>query len=526
MELARATPTMLPDSTRPIDHADAVATLVDDKTLNSELLNFSVGAPDALRRLEEGCFWLEAYRQGVRGDPLRAYQVVDRIDNLMQPHRMEVSREYLDAGGRQQTYRERRIWNAVVHFAHELAAGYEICLQLFQANVRGAKPLKPHIPTATARAIRSLTLILRWNLLRYAAVEPTLWSRMGNLYAYAERERFLSERFKVYPDMHGDSTVRREYLRALVLSVSGMESLLPPNQVAAERVIATVADFFLLHRRPAAGCHFAVDLKASRSPFRVSDSLAPARTVRFFGPGDAAVMLEGLMQRTVETGHAPTEIKLVGDVYASTIHEVLEHLSRQWGLTPPLRSETRQRALSTLNVANSFDKVLRAVSAEQGSEEIDDITEAWTVENESTGGFGAVLPPLEGDWLAIGTLVASKPTWPASWSVGIIRRLSTDELGRRAVGVQVLARGGVAVELESLNEAGRPHAAVLLPAETQTSLIGGEVTLLLPRDLIDWSARYTLRVHQRTYTVSPVRLAESGDDFDIYTFAIEENAAS
>jgi hypothetical protein len=165
------------------------------------------------------------------------------------------------------------------------------------------------------------------------------------------------------------------------------------------------------------------------------------------------------------------------------------------------------------------------VSAEQGSEEIDEITEAWTVENESTGGFGAVLPPLEGDWLAIGTLVAAKPTWPASWSVGIIRRLSTDELGRRAVGVQVLARGGVAVELESLKESGKPHPAVLLPAETQTSLAGGEVTLLLQRDLIDWSARYTLRVHQRSYIIAAVRLADSGDDFDIYTFAIEESTA-
>ena len=156
-----------------------------ERTLNSEMLGFSMGAPDALRRLEEGSFWLEAYRQGVRGDPARAYQVVDRIDNLMQPHRLEVTREYLDAGGRQQTYRERRIWHAVVHFAQELVSGYEVCLQLFQAGVRGSEALTPLIPIITARAMRSLTLVLRWNLLRYAAVEPALWSRMGALYAYA-----------------------------------------------------------------------------------------------------------------------------------------------------------------------------------------------------------------------------------------------------------------------------------------------------------------------------------------------------
>ena len=107
----------------------------------------------------------------------------------------------------------------------------------------------------TARAMRALTLVLRWTLLRYVAVEPAFWSRIGALYAYAEHERFLSRQFKLYPAMAGDSTVRREYLRALVLAVSGTENLLPAGQVVADRVVATVAEFFLLHRRSSTGCH-------------------------------------------------------------------------------------------------------------------------------------------------------------------------------------------------------------------------------------------------------------------------------
>jgi len=31
----------------------------DESTLNSALMSFSVGSPDALRKLEEGAFWLE-----------------------------------------------------------------------------------------------------------------------------------------------------------------------------------------------------------------------------------------------------------------------------------------------------------------------------------------------------------------------------------------------------------------------------------------------------------------------------------
>jgi len=323
--------------------------------------------------------------------------------------------------------------------------------------------------------------------------------------------------------MAGDSTVRREYLRALILSVSGTENLLPASQVVAERVIATIAEFFLLHRRPAAGCHFAVDLLASRPPYRVGDGVAPARTVRFFGPGDAAVMVDRMAQRTVESGRVPAELGLVGEANAGSVLEVLQHLSRHWDPSPPARSELRQRVLSTLNVAHGFDPVLEAVSAEQGSADVDEITEAWTAENESSGGFGAVLPARDGDWLAIGALVAAKPTWPASWSLGVIRRLSTDEMGRRAVGVQILARGGVAVELSPLpiGAAGDSHPAVLLPAGAQASLTGAEVTLVVAHGTLSWSLSYAMRIQERTYSVNPLRVVESGDDFDVVSFAIQ-----
>src|SRR6478672_11272373 len=130
MDLARERPMHI-DSDRSQFNPAPDGKPLSESTLNSALMSFSVGSPDALRKLEEGGFWLEAYRSGVKGDPMRAFQVVDRIDVLMQPYRLEATREYLGSGGRQQTYRERRIWHAVVHFAHELAAGYETCLQMF-----------------------------------------------------------------------------------------------------------------------------------------------------------------------------------------------------------------------------------------------------------------------------------------------------------------------------------------------------------------------------------------------------------
>jgi hypothetical protein len=96
-------------------------------------------------------------------------------------------------------------------------------------------------------------------------------------------------------------------------------------------------------------------------------------------------------------------------------------------------------------------------------------------------------------------------------------------MARRAVGVQVLARGVIAVELLPLpiGDAGDPRSALLLPAGTQTSLSGGEVTLIVARGTLSWSFSYAMRIHGRTYSVNPRRVVESGDDFDIVSFAIE-----
>ena len=60
--------------------------------------------------------------------------------------------------------------------------------------------------------------------------------------------------------------------------------------------------------------------------------------------------------------------------------------------------DDEHRVLATMHVAYGFERVLNALSAEPG--DMDDVTEAWTVENESSGGFGAVLLGERGDLIA------------------------------------------------------------------------------------------------------------------------------
>ena len=131
-------------------------------------------------------------------------------------------------------------------------------------------------------------------------------------------------------------------------------------------------------------------------------------------------------------------------------------------------------------------------------------------------------PARDGDWLAIGALVAAKPTWPAAWSLGVIRRLSTDDTGRRASACRfsrVAALRWSCCRCRS-GDSGRPRPAYSSPAGTQTSLNGGEVTLVVAHGALAWSLSYAMRIHERSYSVNPRRVVESGDDFDVVSFAI------
>ena len=295
---------------------------------------FDFAAQDSLGRLEEASFWLETHRHGIAHDALRAFEMVDCLDNRAQPERLAVMREYLNWNESGQTDRQHRIWRAVFRYACELALSYEMCFALLRPSSKQTHQLTSLEPIIAARTLRALSLQVRYALLRYMPVEATVWGRMGSLYAFSERRLCATIRRKVYPGMHEDSTVRREYLRGLLLAASGMDDLEPNAQIVADRIIVAVADFFLLDCQPRAGCHFAVALGGGM-PYRISENIPSNRNVRFFGPGDAGVIVDGYLRHTVETQSVPNSFRLNGNFDVTLVENVLRHLSRHWAATAP-----------------------------------------------------------------------------------------------------------------------------------------------------------------------------------------------
>jgi hypothetical protein len=93
----------------------------------------------------------------------------------------------------------------------------------------------------------------------------------------------------------------------------------------------------------------------------------------------------------------------------------------------------------------------------------------------------------------------------------------------------MLATGGAAV---TVFPSGPPVAGttlspegelcILLPSSTTSS---GECTLLLRRELFSSKHSLEMRAYDREYLLSPVALAEQGDDFEIGRFRILEREA-
>ncbi len=501
--------------------------MADEKGAKEFLADLPSG--DSFKALSEVSFWLDATRTAEGLKPQRSYEIIDQLDAAAKPHQRKLAQEYLGGDSRLQRFQEQRIWSAMVELWRQLGAAYEYCLAQTLPGVSGSGALKPLAPNLTCRALRALTLELKWSMMRYSPVDPSLWGRCGALYSQAELGGFALKVCTVYPGAWGESTVQRELLKALMLSMSATDSLLPHKLELAERIVAQFSQHFVLQKQLGRGCHYHVDLSESRPPARLVARITAAPTVRYFGPGPASEMAEKIVGTITASGAIPSDLNLGGHYEPSAVIEVLRHLARYWAPVPPVRAQERHKSFSRINVVHDFDDILTIISGESDDLSFDDNIETWAVENESEGGYGAVIPQAKGDWLKVGTLLGIKLEDGAAWGVGIVRRLGNDASQQRYVGVQTLAKGGARVTLFPVGGKGASadsgQDAVLLPSSSADSGGTGELSLLMRMGTFSPRQSFQMRAYERDYLLVPKQLLEGGQDFDMAKFRVLQRAA-
>ena len=474
---------------------------------------------DSVKAIELICFWLDsiANTDDFRTD-LR-FQLIDLLDQAAKIHQRKIVQEYL-LGQRLQKIRENMLWTTAISFCKLLGASYNRCIDDFQSGSTGSSSIQKQIPVVIARALRALTLQLKWSLLRYGHIDDHIWGELGRLYRFAETQRNSTAAVEVYPDEHGRSSVRREFLSAMMLSVSSPDGLNLLEQDIAERAIAHFSSRYVLQDQPSPGCTFLFDLSMRKPPARVQKGASSVGDLRYFGAGNATAGLTQLIAETRKMDCVPADVKLGGRSNTGPVLEVLEHLARYWSDLPPSRSSERHKVTMRLTVAPSFSGLLNEIEADNDNDSLDFTrTESWIVENASGAGYGTIIPQVKGDWIRVGALVGLKTETEYGWRVGIVRRISQ----QKRVGIQLLSGFANAVVVSSttgnasMQMKGEGDRAVLLSRNPDEN---GEIKLLLRSDTYKPRENLDLMVRDMKYLLRPSKLLERGFDFDCAQFEI------
>jgi len=483
---------------------------------------------DSTKALEEITRWLESLNRADGFKVDRRYECVDLLDGAARRHQRELTQEYLSTP-RVQKFLENRLWNAEFGFCKELGDAYVRCIKESVSGFEGSSAVQRVLPALVARALRTLALQLKWILLRYGLVEKRIWAHLALLYRLAEEKGMTDQAIAVYPGPHGESTVKREFLKALMLPASSLDGLPPVRQQIAERTVAHFAEAFVLSAQPD-GCTHSFDLAAPGVPARLIQGVAPARLL-FFGAGEALTGIDQLAEQIAAKGGVPQDFNLGGSYPNDEVIGVLRHLAQYWSDKAPARGSERRPTAARITVVPGADQVFGALEQSTGKNldfSQNQTAESWIVENVSDGGYGAIVPPQKIDWVRVGALIGMKGETSNYLGIGLIRRITRDAHQQRRVGIKVLTKTAIPVRISKANTMSalnfdlREETAILLTVKPDAR---GEVDMLLRVGIFKGRDSLEMTVQERNYQLVPSSIVEAGEDYYWARFKVKKQSS-
>lgn len=480
---------------------------------------------DPMKALGEITNWLDSLRETKAYKPDRLFENIDLLDGAAKNYQRKLAQDYFSTS-RQQKFQESRLWTGSYAFWKALSDAYLECVSRFESAQTGGTAFRKNLPVIVARTLRALTLQLKWILVRYGPVDPRVWSDIGRLYQFAEAAGFASNAIAIYPGSHGGGSVKQEFLKAVMLSISSTDGLSPIRQEIAERAVAHFSSGFRIAQQPGPGCGYCFDIAGGKPPFRVVGEKTLPATARYFGAGDALAELRKVEATIRETGAIPSSVHLGGTYENDTVLPVLRHLISYWSDDAPARGTQRRHIATRMTVLHGMAEILRTLDPAHSDEldfSTDSSAESWIVENVSDGGCGAIIPAAKSDWVRVGALIGVKTEIAQHWGIGIIRRVTRDEHQQRRVGVQVLSKLAIPVRVGKSGGAFAsgpvaPTDSALLLSATPDSK--GEVGVVLRDGIFSTRDSIDMVVNNKAYLLMPSRLAEGGEDFDWAMFKV------
>jgi hypothetical protein len=445
-------------------------------------------------------------------------------------------------------FERRQSWQVLVDFWEHVSAAYRVCLQEIAREAKPGDPPHPERTLLLVRALRGLANEGKTMHLRYLPAKPRVWRELAQLYGQAETEHAVAELVKAYATDTPHTNARQEFLRLpmIVAANPGSEHLLEMELSA--RIVARVAGGFVLHAQPDATCNFSMDLAQPAGPARHKPEAPPGATMRYFGAGQARVVMQEIIDRYVANPKEPE--KRFGDDYS--IQEklvVLRRLLLFWGDSPPHQRWPRVKLEAKIRVAHGFPSASELVtriefsgmaemSADQRvkvkqqtgialqAEEATAVIKEWMEHDGSTWGVGVDIPRQDEPWAKIGTLCTLQGAGHKAWWLGAIRRLQRDPHDHVHAGIEIFSKKPLSVYLRGIGEGAEraenwqtssgsfrfTYLNALILVEGATS--GTSPEILLKRDGFIPGIQYEVMMGGESPHVRLEELLERGDDYD------------
>jgi len=485
-------------------------------------------ATDPARALAEIVEWLESlnHTDGFRLD--RRFENIDLLDAAAKNPQRRLAQDYL-AMQRPQKFQESRLWNGIFGFWKQLGDAYMRCVREHEAGTNGASAVRKSMPAIVARAVRALTQQLKWTLLRYGPIEQRIWTELAWLYRLAEQKGYADTVTTIYPGAYGTGSVKREFMKAMMLFASSPDGLPPLKQEVAERAVAHFSEWFVVSDRQA-DCTHCFDLQTTLPPVRLFKGVDAKATQRFFGAGQSIDRLEQLTGQIQKNGVVPGDVNLGGSYNKDLVVSVLSQLAQAWSESAPARGSERKPFTTRITVVPGLNEVLGTLDP-SSSDELDfsqqQSAESWIVENMSEGGYGAIVPAQKSDWIKVGILIGLKGETSNYWGIGIIRRITHDEYQQRRVGIQLLTKTAIPIRVSrsgsvsSFDASREPQPAILLSTAPDKQ---GDVGIVLRKGLFNGRDSLDMIVRDKSYLLMPSAMVEDGEDFDWAKFKVMQRS--
>ncbi|SMC25299.1 hypothetical protein SAMN02745857_02109 [Andreprevotia lacus DSM 23236] len=448
---------------------------------------------------------------------------------------------------------EQKLWRDIVGFAQTWVSVYQRFVQHEVSSAEKAG-FDERMPQVLARSLHYLSIQAKWHYFHFEKVPTELWTLIHRLYRLSEVDGFDSNPFQLYPHRQDEiSSCADEYIQILMLATLSSNNLSVRQLDWADHWLDQWSKQIQLSRKyQQERHHFCINLQESSGPQKIQPDSA-GEPFRYWSLFDLMADLQDVLRR-LEQGVAPKDLGLGSDIRTPASLELLKHLDMFWTMAirnSEINRSERREVRKAADVVYGLERIYACVRADndkysrQPTEtktqvDYDEIMDmrlygfvssrtrskqlhnpytvptkqqdwaTWTIENESDGGYGALLRFSENEWVRPGLLLAVRLGGSENWQIAVVRRLSRKNDDEVYAGVQVLSTTPVAVNMNSAEQDRLEQISVTEMTPFGVELPNMRTALYIPHQ-VDGANINTLLIRSADYGLGRIYRVQARD---------------